>query len=174
MIVDPRALAQGANTVAVFAIRDVPNGSVVLDPVPSVNAPGAAINLLSTEAEVLLDATSSGFFSREWARNRFFRWTTDTARLSVSMEPETPPSTLTVEVLMTGPAKRFQVAVNGCRLFDEIIQGRWTQTFALDGCRLDSPTLEIELAGDVHIPSANDTRALGVAVASIELRGGAE
>ena len=174
VVVDPRVLAQGANTLAVFAIRAAPNGSVVLDPVAAVDTPGAAINLLSTEAEVLLDATSSGFFSREWAANRFFRWTTDTARLSVSMDPERPPSTLTVEVLMTGPAKRLQVAVDGCRLFDETIRGRWTQTFALDGCRLDSPTLEIELAGDVHIPSASDTRALGVAVASIELGRGTE
>ena len=173
-IVDPRLLAQGANTVAVFAIQDRPDGSIALAPVRPANAPGAASNLLSPEAEALLGVTSSGFFSREWARNRFFRWTTDTARLSVPLDPAARPSTLTVEVLMTGPPKQLQITVDGCRLLDETIRGGWTQTLALDDCRIDPPTIEIELTSDVHVPSTRDNRGLGVAIASIELSGGAE
>ena len=173
-IVDPRLLAQGANTVAVFAIRDGPDGSIALEPVRPANAPGAASNLLSPEAEALLGVTSSGFFSREWARNRFFRWTTDTARVSVPMDPARRPSTLTVEVLMTGPPKQLQITVDGCRLLDETIRGGWTHTLALDDCRIDPPTIEIELASEVHVPTSRDNRALGVAIASIELSGGAQ
>ena len=173
-IVDPRLLAQGANTVAIFAIQDGPGGSVVLEPVQPANAAGASSNLLSAEAETLLGVTSSGFFSREWAGNRAFRWTTDTARLSVPMDPAERPSTLSVDVLMTGPPKQLRITVEGCRLFDETIRGRWTQTLALDTCRIDSPTIEIELAADVHVPQTRDSRALGVAIASIELRDSTE
>ncbi|MCY4376356.1 MAG: hypothetical protein OXC31_21585 [Spirochaetaceae bacterium] len=129
---------------------------------------------LSPEEEALLGAASSGFYSREWARNRFFRWTTDTARLSVPLDPAARPSALTVEVLMTGPPKQLQITVDGCRLLDETIRGGWTQTLALDDCRIDPPTIEIELTSDVHVPSTRDNRGLGVAIASIELSGGAE
>ena len=169
-IVDPRLFAQGGNTAEVFAIRDGADGAAVLEPVRSANAAGASSNLLSAEAEALLGVMSSGFFSREWLRDRPFRWTTDTARLSVPMDPAEPPSTLTVDVLMTGPPKQLRITVDGCRLLDETIQGSWTRTWALDACRIDGPTAEIELVSDVHVPATGDNRALGVAVASIELR----
>ena len=143
----------------------------MLEPVRSANAPGASSNLLSAEAEALLGVMSSGFFSREWLRDRPFRWTTDTARLSVPMDPAEPPATLTVDVLMTGPPKQLRITVDGCRFFDETIRGSSTRTLALDACRLDGPTVEIELVSDVHVPATGDNRALGVAVTSIELLG---
>lgn len=173
-IVDPRLLAQGDNPVGVFAIRGGADGSVVLEPVRSADAPGPSSNLLSAEAETLMGVTSSGFFSREWARDRSFRWTTDTARLSVPMDPAEPPSTLTVDVLMTGAPKQLRITIDGCRLLDETVQGSWTRAFALDGCRIDGPSIEIELVSDVHVPSTRDSRALGIAIASIELHDRAE
>ena len=83
-----------------------------------------------------------------------------------------PPAALAVDVLMTGRPKRLRVDADGCVLFDDAISNRWSETFALDGCRLTPPSLEIRLVSDTHVPGANDTRTLGVGVAAIELRGG--
>ena len=74
---------------------------------------------------------------------------------------------------MTGPPKRLRITVEGCILFDQTIQGRWSATFGLGDCPLVPPELEIALQSDTHVPSTRDTRELGVAVSLIELRGAA-
>ena len=72
---------------------------------------------------------------------------------------------------MTGPQKRLRIAVDGCTLFDGPVWGRWSGTFALDACRTDSSTLEIELVSNVHLDGIERQR-LGVAVSAVELHGG--
>ena len=130
-------------------------------------------NLVAVEAEELLGVTSSGFFSTEWTRAGAFRWTTGAARVSAPMDPESPPTSLSVDVLITGGVKQLRIAVNGCTLFDATVWDGWAETFALDACPLDSSTMEIELLSDVHVPAANDSRSLGIGVESITLHGGA-
>ena len=83
------------------------------------------------------------------------------------------PAEVAIGVLMTGPPKQLRIAVDGCTLFDQTIGGRWDATLDLGDCRLSRPEVEIVLQSDTHIPGSPDTRTLGVAVSSIELRGAA-
>ena len=77
---------------------------------------------------------------------------------------------LVVDVLMTGQPKQLRVEAGGCVLFDDRISNRWSESFALDGCRLTPPNMEIRLASDTHVPDGSDNRTLGVGVAAVELR----
>ncbi len=173
VVVDPRQFAEGANLVEVFAVREDPDGSLVLAQVGATDTAPATGNLAAVEAEVLLGVTSSGFFSTEWTRAGAFRWTTGAARVSAPMDPESPPTSLSLDVLITGGVKQLQIAVNGCTLFDATVWDGWAETFALDVCPLDSSIMEIELLSDVHVPATNDSRSLGIGVGSLTLHGGA-
>ncbi len=173
-IIDPRRLRPGANALEVFEIRAEPaDGSLSL--AGSVGSPaGAAWPNLVREADgQVLGVGASGFSGTEWSRERSFRWTGADARLLVPLDAGPPPAELAVDVLMTGPSKRLRISVDGCTLFDEPVQGRWSATFDLADCRLTPPDVEIVLLSDTHTPGGRDTRELGVAVSSIELRGAA-
>ena len=171
-IVDPRRLRPGANALEVFEIRVEPgDGSLALASAVSSAAAGAWPNLVRETEMQVLGARASGFSGTEWAGQRSFRWTRGDARLLVPLDSRSPPAELAVDVLMTGPSKRLRISVDGCTLFDEPIQGRWSGTFDLGECRLEPPELEIVLLSDTHVPGTRDTRELGVAVSSIELRG---
>ena len=88
----------------------------------------------------------------------------------VPVDQDTPPSRLSMEVLMTGPiTKKVQMFIDDCTLFEGQIRGRRHLTFPLSGCSLGSEMVEIRLQTETHQPSSNDTRELGLAVHAIEL-----
>lgn len=171
-IVDPKRFVVGANSLDVFEIRAEPDGGPVELAVASGSAAPRSWPNLVREAEIqVLGARVSGFSDTEWNRLGPFRWTRGDARLRVPLDPRSPPTELAVDVLMTGPPKRLVITADGCVLFDQTVQGRWSAAFGLGDCRLRPPDIEIALQSDTHVPSARDTRELGVAVSSIELRG---
>ena len=131
----------------------------------------APFNLIREEAAEL-GVTVDGFYGTEWVAHRAFRWTEGKARLSVPIDRRSPPSAMTVDVLMTDGPKKFQIKVNHYTLFDEVIRNRWTETFILSAGWLTSSKLEIELLSDTHVPQTRDNRTLGVAVGAVELGGG--
>ena len=171
-IVDPGLLQPGANQVDVFAIGDGPDGAPVLHAAALRGIPAGPINLLLPRAGMRRRIELSGFLPPEASAQGLFRWTTGAARLSVEIDPQSPPTALGVSILTTGPQKHLRIAVNGCPLFDGDIFGRWVETFPLDACRLDSPTLDIELQTNVHLGPTERRRQLGVGVAAIELHSG--
>lgn len=171
-IVDPKRFAEGANSLDVFEIRAEPGGGPVELALASGSAAPRSWPNLVREAEIqALGARVSGFSDTEWNRLGPFRWTRGDARLRVPLDPRSPPTELAVDVLMTGPPKRLVITADGCVLFDQTVRGRWSAAFGLGDCRLRPPDVEIALQSDTHVPSARDTRELGVAVSSIELRG---
>ena len=169
VIVDPRALKQGANVIEVFGIREEADGSVSLD-AAYTGTDRAAANLVRDEAARLWGVTLSGFFNTEWAGPRPFRWTDGDATVSVPIDGREPPSGLSVEVVMTGSqTKPVVITANGCTIFDAEIQGRWIQTLSLAPCPMTSPVLEIKIISEVHQARGSDRRNLGVAIRSLEL-----
>lgn len=169
-IVDPARLRPGANTLGVFAVHDRGDGTVALAEAYAGDGEPRAVNLILDTAAELLGAAATGFHGLEHAEGRAFRWTTGEARISVPGNAQPAPVELAVDVLMTGRPKRLRVEIDGCVLFDDTITNRWSEVFALDGCRLTPPDLEIRLVSDTHVPETSDNRTLGVGVAAIELR----
>ena len=170
-IIDPRRLVPGDNALRVFEVReDGGSGAVSLAATRGDAATSGSPNLIREEQIQMLGGRASGFYGTEWAGVRPFRWTRGDARLVVPLDPETLPTSLAVEVLITGGPKQLNISIDGCALFDDTINQRWSATFDLGDCRLAPPELEITLRSDTHVPSARDTRALGVAVGRIELR----
>jgi hypothetical protein len=173
VIVDPQLIIDGANTVEVFTIEETETAAVVLARVYRSGMDVLAANLIQEGAEVLWNVTASGFYRTEWAGDQPFRWTEEQASLVIPVDQDARPSDLAVKVLMTGPpTKNVRVSVNECTLFEGQFRGRWNRTFPLSGCSLGSEMVEIKLETETHQPSSNDTRELGLAVHSIELRYG--
>lgn len=171
-IVDPRRFRPGENSLEVFEVRAAGDrGGVALAAAGGTPAAAPWPNLVRDEQAVPLGVEASGFFGTEWVGVRSFRWTGGDARLLAPLDPRSPPAEVAVDVLMTGPPKQLRVTVEGCTLFDRTINGAWSATFPLDDCRLVPPELEIRLLSDTHVPGRNDSRALGVGVGSVELRG---
>ena len=171
-VIDPRGLLPGANSLEVYEVRaEGGRGAVTLAATRGERDADRWPNLVRQEELELLGGQASGFYGTEWAGARPFRWTDGDARLVVPLEPDEPPSTLAVEVRLTGPPKRLSVAIEGCTLVEETIAGRWSAELDLAGCPLAPPRLEIALASDTHVPSTRDNRTLGVAIGRIELRG---
>ena len=86
------------------------------------------------------------------------------------MDPEAPPSELSVSIAMTGGGdKALVIAVDDCELFDSVIQGPWSGTFPLSSCRVASQRMEVSIRSTTHQPDNGDLRQLGVAVASVEI-----
>lgn len=169
-IVDPARLEPGVNALEVFEILGEPVGGSIALAAAAGSGPDNAWPNLVLDAELqMLGAQASGFYSMEWVGARPFRWTRGDARLVTPLDSR--PAEIAIDVLMTGPAKQLLIAVDGCTLFDQTIHGRWDATFDLGDCRLSPPDLEIVLQSDTHVPGTRDTRTLGVAVSSIELRG---
>lgn len=171
-IVDPGLLRPGANTLGVFAVHERADGTVALAEAYAGDGEPRAVNLILDTAAEVLGAVATGFHGLEHAEGRAFRWTTGEASISVPLDTDAPPAELAVDVLMTGRPKRLRVEIDGCVLHDDTISNRWSDAFALAGCRLTPPTLEIRLTGDTHVPETSDDRTLGVGVAAVELRGG--
>lgn len=170
-IVDPRWFVQGANSLEVFDVRERGrDGTVALAAVHRNAAQTRWPNLVREEQIQALGGQASGFHGTEWAGDRPLRWTRGDARLRVPLDPQSPPTELAVEVVMTGGAKRFRIAADGCLLFDETIRDRWKATFDLGSCVLQPPEVEIALLSDTHLPASRDSRSLGVAVGRVELR----
>ena len=170
-IVDPRRFRPGENSLEVFEVRAAGDqGGVVLGATGGTTAVGLWPNLVRPEQAVPFGVETSGFFATEWVGGRSFRWTRGDARLVAPLDPRARPAELAVDVLMTGPPKQLRVTIEGCTVFDQTIDGAWSATFPLDDCRLVPPDLEITLLSDTHVPGRNDSRALGVAVGSVELR----
>ena len=171
-LVDPALLRPGANRVGVFAIRHGPDGAAVLQEGPGITSHRRAVNLIAQRIPALPLIESSGFLPAEATVHGLFRWTTGVARLSVEIDPLSPPSALAVRILTTGPQKRLRIAVDGCPLFEGPVWGRWEEALPLGACALDSPTLDIELRSNTHLGPTRPPRELGVGVAAIELQGG--
>ncbi len=169
-IVDPARLEPGVNALEVFEILGgAVGGSIALAAAAGSGPDGAWPNLVLDAELQMLGAQASGFYSMEWRGARPFRWTRGDARLLMPLDSR--PAEIAIDVLMTGPPKQLRIAVDGCTLFDQTIRGRWDATFDLGDCRLSPPEVEIVLQSDTHVPGTGDTRTLGVAVRSIELRG---
>ena len=170
-IIDPGRLVPGSNTLEVFEVREADGGASVALAATRGDWTADRLPDLAREEELRqLGGQSSGFHDPEWPGVRPLRWTRGNARLVVPLDPEMLPHSLAVEVLVTGKPKRFRIVVDGCVLFDETINERWSATFELAGCPLAPPELEIKLLSDTHVPSTHDDRRLGVAVGRIELR----
>ncbi len=170
-IVDPRWFVPGANTLEVLEVREHgSDGTVALAAAHGNAAPARWPNLVREAQIQALGGRTSGFHGIEWAGDSPFRWTDGDARLRVPLDPQSPPTQLAVEVVMTGGAKRLRVAADGCPLLDETIRDRWKATFDLEGCALRAPEVEIALLSDTHLPASRDSRSLGVAVGRVELR----
>ena len=172
VIVDPRRLAAGFNEVRVFAVRSGRDGTVRLDEATDIGALRQSANLVPELAELSRGVTSSGFLPTESTGHGNLRWTTGAARLSVPIDPRSPPSALSLAILTTGPQKRLRLAIDGCLLFEGPVFGRWEETFPLEGCRLDSSPVVIDLHSNVHLAGEAPGQSLGVAVGAIELASG--
>ena len=172
VIVDPQRLVTGFNDIRVFAVRSGPDGAVRLDEATDLASLRQWTNLVPELAEQIRGVTSSGFLPTQSTGHGNLRWTTGPAHLSVPIEPQSPPSALTVRILTTGPQKQLRLAINGCLLFEGRIFGRWEETLPLEGCRLDSSPAVIELDSNVHLSGDVPGLGLGVAVGAIELAGG--
>jgi hypothetical protein len=173
VIINPQLVTDGSNTLEVFTIEETGTAAVVLARAYRSGLDELTANLIQEGAEVLWNVTASGFYRTEWAGDQPFRWTEGQASLVIPVDQETPPSDLSVKVLMTGPpTKNVRVSVNECTLFEGQFRGRWNRTFPLSGCSLGSEMVEIKLETETHQPSSNDTRELGLAVHAIELRYG--
>ena len=171
-IVHPRWLVPGPNTLEVFEIRaDSGEGAITLAATRGDMAADRWPNLVREEEILARGVQASGFYGMEWADARPFRWTRGDARLRVPLDPQVRPALLEVNVVMTGGPKQLTLAVDGCTLFDQTINGRWSATFDLGDCPLAPAELEITLLSDTHVPQTGDTRTLGVGVSVIELRG---
>ena len=173
VLIDPLLVADGSNTLEVFTIEEAGTGAVVLARAYSSGMGYVENNLIIEGAEMLRNIKASGFHETEWAGDQLFRWTEEHASLVVPVDQDARPSDLAVKVLMTGPpTKNVRVSVNECTLFEGQFRGRWNRTFPLSGCSLVSEMVEIKLETETHQPSSNDSRELGLAVHSIELRYG--
>lgn len=171
-VIDPHRLESGANTLEVFEVQGEGGAeSFALAATGGDRTADPRQNLIRDEEVQRLGVRVSGFYETEWAGVRPFRWTRGDARLVVPIDPEAPPSSLAVEVLISGGPKQLNIAVDGCTLFDEVVNGRWSAAFDLRECRLAPPDLEIALRSDTHVPESSDNRTLGVAVGRVELRG---
>lgn len=172
VIVDPRRLAAGSNDVRVFAVRAGRDGAVLLDEAVDIGAPGRWTNLVPELAEMVRGVSSSGFLPTQSTVHGDLRWTTGAARLSVPVDPELPPSVLTVRILTTGPQKRLRIAVDGCTLFEGPVFGRRARTLPLGSCAPDSSPAVIELESNVHLSQQEPGLRLGVAVGAVALGDG--
>ena len=170
--IDPRRFVNGPNAVRVFAVRGGSGGAVLLDEAAAAGSGVESANLAAELAEASHGVTSSGFLPTESTGHGDLRWTTGAARLSVPIDPRSPPSALTLAIRTTGPQKRLRLAVAGCPLFEGSVFGRWERTFPLEGCRLDSSPVVIEVSSNVHLDANPPGRRLGVAVGAIRLADG--
>ena len=181
MLFDPRLLQPGPNTVGVYGIRETADGRVVLDEAyrsragvtaaagatAGANAPGR--NLVSAVAEELYGVTLSGFHSPDWVATEMIRWTDGEGRLTAPIDPDAPPTTLTVEIAMTNPAlpERLRIVADGCELYNEFAWGRQTLTLGLERCGIGGSNLEMAIS---TVPFQGEgVRMLGVAIARVEL-----
>jgi hypothetical protein len=170
VIIDPELVTDGSNTLEVFSIEETATAAVVLARAYRSEKGELEANLVQEGAEALWNVKASGFHRTEWLRDQLFRWTEEQASLVVPVDQDTPPSRLSMEVLMTGPlTKKVQMFIDDCTLFEGQIRGRRNLTFPLSGCSLGSEMVEIRLQTETHQPSSNDTRELGLAVHAIEL-----
>lgn len=170
--IDPQRFVNGSNAVRVFAVRGGSDGAVRLDEAADAGPGPGSANLAAELAEESHGVTSSGFLPTQSTGRGDLRWTTGEARLSVPIDPRSPPAALTVVVLTTGPQKRLRLAVDECPLFEGSIFGRWERTFPLEGCRLDSSPAVIEVHSNVHLDAGTPGRRLGVAVGAIRFANG--
>ena len=173
VIVDPGLFVPGANAVDVVEVRGAPDEPVALYTLFTMSALESAAarrNLSGESAELLSGVTASGLSPTEWIGTRPFRWSDGDARLSVPVDPEAPPSELSVSIVMTGGLdKSLAIAVDGCVLFDSVIQGAWSGTFPLSSCRVASQRMEVSIRSTTHQPGNGDLRQLGVAITSVEI-----
>jgi hypothetical protein len=173
VIVDPALFVQGANSVEVFEVRETPDEPFVLYSLYSMSALDSAAagrNLSSESAEWLSGVTTSGLSLTEWDGTRPFRWSDGDARMSIPVDPEAPPSGLSISITMTGGLdKSLTIAVDDCALFDSVIQGPWSGTFSLGSCRVASERMEVSIRSTTHLPGNGDLRQLGVAIGSVEI-----
>jgi hypothetical protein len=171
VIVDPGLIVPGVNDVGVYVVQQEDDGDVALERAYRSGDGVQAVNLILDQAGPLLGVETTGLFSTEWVAQRPFRWMGEEATLHVPIDQAAPPVQLVVEVLMTGPMrKRLSVTVNDCMLIDEEIHGAWRQVFPLLGCQLGRDVMEVRLQSEVSRPSGADTRDLGVALGTVELR----
>lgn len=170
VIVDPDVFVPGANAIDVLEVREAPDQGVVLYTMRTVNSGVARRNLSAERAQWLWGVAASGLHPTEWADAQPFRWSDGDARLSIPVDPDAPPSELSVTIIMTaGPETSLTMAVDDCVLFDSAIQNSWSGTLRLDSCRIASDRIEVSIRSSTPQPSHGDARQLGVAIASVEI-----
>jgi hypothetical protein len=180
LAVPPRALLEGTGpielqlstadrafrlaTIELLATADAPRRSVH-HLFGAQHAP-ADLNLLTEEASAEWGVIHKGFHQAE----RGFRWTSRRATVIVPL-PEGPPKEVRIHFVRNSlPGRPVTVAINGCTLFEAPLPRRdWIATFSVRGCDLTPNRLELVIKSDVMRPR-NDTRELGVAVRSIQVR----
>ncbi len=171
VIVDPGLIVSGVNDVGVYVVRQGDDGDVVLERAYWSADGVQTVNLILEQAGPLRGVTTTGLFGTEWVGQRPFRWMGDEATLHVPIDQDAPPVQLVVDVLMTGPMrKRLSVTVNDCTLIEEEIHGQWRQVFPLLGCQLGRDVMEVRFQSEVSTARGADTRDLGVALGTVELR----
>ena len=170
VIIDPELMTDGSNTLEVFTIEETGTAAVVLARAYRSEMGELDANLIQEGAEVLWNVKASGFYRTEWVGDQLFRWTEEQASLVVPVDQDTPPSDLSMEVLMTGPlTKKVRIFIDECTLFEGQFRGHQNLTFPLSGCSLGSEMVEIRLETETHQPRNNDARELGLAVHAIWL-----
>jgi hypothetical protein len=164
-------IVSGVNDVGVYVVRQGDDGDVVLERAYWSADGVQTVNLILEQAGPLRGVTTTGLFGTEWVGQRPFRWMGDEATLHVPIDQDAPPVQLVVDVLMTGPMrKRLSVTVNDCTLIEEEIHGQWRQVFPLLGCQLGRDVMEVRFQSEVSTARGADTRDLGVALGTVELR----
>jgi hypothetical protein len=130
----------------------------------------AGQNVSHESAEWLSGVTTSGLSLTEWDGTRSFRWSDGDARVSIPVDPDAPPSELSVSITTTGGLeKSLGISVDDCALFDAVIEGPWSRTFSLSACGVASQRMEVSIRSTTHVPGNGDARELGVAVGSVEI-----
>jgi hypothetical protein len=166
-ILDPSALAPGANVLDVFVIPDAP-GKPLTRAFTSGRRPDS-LNLASRGAADYFEVAQNGFFARE-GEPVPARWTSEEA--TIDLPTDDPPRTLRVGILETRPGgSDLAVTFNDCPIFKGPITAPWYRVFPLDTCPPASVTsgrARIVIRSPVWRQEGTG-RSVGVAVETVNL-----
>ncbi len=178
-LVEERAFRAGTNTIEVYPIRDSEEGPLLFMP----REDGAVSSFLDMRlgAARVPGVAESGFNRpSRWANGKPVRWTNGSAKLTVPIDVDDPPTAIRVDLAWIGPVNTtFKVFFNGHEVLTRSFQGepypapKKSLVVPLRGVRHRRHAV-IQLSSDTFVPAmtiegSNDGRHLGVAVEGVWL-----